>query len=217
MKLTFTRTSALLALAFGLTACGGGKASFELGGPVNGLVYPGLVITNVINGDTVTVAPLVPAGSTTFKLAKTIEYGETYNVQITASPAHQECVLSGGNDTAGRLASISIQVDCAVQTFAIGGSVTNLKETGTADATGLQITNGPDKLAVEKNGTYVMPNKVAYDASYGVTIVSQPATQICTIVNPSGTVKSTQTSVGVVNPVNNININCVAKPTVSPP
>lgn len=209
MKLTFTRTSALLALAFGLTACGGGKATFELGGPVTGLVYPGLVITNVVNGDTVTVAPPVPAGNTTYKLGKTIEYGTAYDVKITAAPAHQDCVLSGGTDTAGRLASISIRVDCIVQAFTIGGTVTNLKETGTATATGLVITNGADKLAVEKNGVYVMPNKVAYDASYGVAIVAQPTGQTCTIVNSSGTVKTTQNSVGIADPVNNINISCV--------
>lgn len=209
MKLTFIRTSVLLALALGLTACGGGKATFELGGPVSGLVYPGLVITNVINGDSVTVAPPATPGVVNFKLGKTIEYGTSYDVQITASPAHQTCALGGGADTAGRLASISIQVDCQVQTFTIGGTVAGLKETGTEVKTGLVITNGPDRLAIEKNGVYILPNKVAYDASYGVSVVSQPTGQTCTVANAAGKVNTIQLSVGVEFPVNNININCV--------
>lgn len=212
MKLTITRTSALLALALGLSACGGGKASFDLGGTVNGLVYPGLVITNAANGDSVTVAPPATAGSTSFKLGKSIEYGTAYDVQITGSPAHQNCELFGGADTAGRLASISILVECSVQIFSIGGTVSGLKETGTAVLTGLVINNGKDTLAIEKNGLYVMPNKVAYDASYGVAVLAQPTGQTCTVSNPSGTVKTTQLSVGFVDPVNNINITCVNNP-----
>lgn len=212
MKLTITRTSALLALALGLSACGGGKASFDLGGTVNGLVYPGLVITNAANGDSVTVAPPATAGSTSFKLGKSIEYGTAYDVQITGSPAHQNCELFGGADTAGRLASISILVECSVQTFSIGGTVSGLKETGTAVLTGLVINNGKDTLAIEKNGLYVMPSKVAYDASYGVAVLAQPPGQTCTVSNPSGTVKTTQLSVGFVDPVNNINITCVNNP-----
>lgn len=212
MKLTFTRTSVLLALALGLTACGGGKATFELGGPVSGLVYPGLVITNVTNGDSVAVAPPATPGVVTYKLGKTIEYGTSYDVQITSAPAHQTCALAGGADTAGRLASISIQVECQVQTFTIGGTVAGLKETRTATETALIITNGPDKLTIEKNGVYILPNKVAYDASYGVTIVTQPTGQTCTVSNASGTVKTIQLSVGVEFPVNNININCVNNP-----
>jgi hypothetical protein len=212
MKLTFLRTSVLLALALGLTACGGGKATFVLGGPVTGLKYPGLVITNVTNGDAVTVAPPATAGNTSYALGKTVEYGETYNVQITSAPAHQTCVLSGGSDTAGRLASISIQVDCAIQSFSIGGTVTGLKETGTATLTGLVLGNGADRLAVEKNAAYVMPLQVPYAETYGVYVLTQPTGQTCTVSNASGTVNTVQLSVGFVDVVNNINVNCVNNP-----
>lgn len=214
MKLTFTRTSALLALALGLTACGG-KATFELGGPVTGLEYPGLVVTNSSNGDTVAVAVPSPLGNTTFKLGKTIEYGEAYNVTVTAQPIHQTCVLSRGADTAGRLATISIQVDCAVQQFAIGGTVTGLRDVADATPTGLTITNGADILAIEKNGVYALPTPVAFGKTYGVTIVTQPTGKTCTIANPSGTVNTVATPNVVTNvsvitfPVDNINISCV--------
>jgi hypothetical protein len=213
MKLTFSRTSVLLALALGLSACGGDKATFELGGPVTGLVYPGLVLTNVINGDAVTVTPPATAGAVVnFKLGKTLEYGQTYDVQITSAPEHQNCALGGGKDTAGRLASISIRVDCQVQVFNIGGTVSGLKETGNTTLTGLVLGNGPDRLAIEKNAVYVMPLQIQYGASYGVYVLTQPTGQTCTVANASGKVNTVQLSVGYVDPVNNINVTCVNNP-----
>jgi len=214
MKLTFTRAAALLALAIGLTACGG-KASFTVGGPVTGLIYDGLVITNVTNGDTKAVPkPLAAAaGATTFALDKSLDYGQTYDVRISAQPEHETCTLFGGADTAGRLSVINITVTCAVQQFTIGGTVSGLRSVlDTTTKTGLVITNGADKLALELDGAYVMPAKVAYAQSYGVSIVTQPTGKTCTVSNPSDTVKSVQLSVGVLNPVDNINISCVANP-----
>lgn len=207
MKLTLTRASVLLALALGLSGCGG-KATFQLSGPVTGLVYSGLVITNTTNGDVKAVAPT----DTTFKLDQTLEYGQVYNVQITAQPANQTCALSGGADTAGRLSSISIPVVCVVQTFTIGGTVSGLVDTAGTTPSGLVVTNGTDKLAIEVNGAYTMPAKVAFDQLYGVTIVTQPTGKFCTISNPSGKVQTVALSVGYSNPVDNINISCVPAP-----
>lgn len=211
MKLTFTRASVLLALALGLTACGG-KASFQLSGTVTGLEYPGLVLTNINNSDAVTVAVPTPVGNTTFKLGQTIEYGQLYDVRITGTPEHQTCSLFGGADTAGRLSTINIAVACSVQQFNIGGTVSGLRAAADAAvSTGLVITNGSDKLAIEADGVYVMPTKVPYAKSYGVTIVSQPTAAIgktCTIEHESGVVNTIQLSVGVQNPVDNINVKC---------
>lgn len=212
MKLTFTRASALLALALGLSGCGG-KATFELGGPVTGLAYTGLEITNTTNGD----KKVVPATDTNYKLGQTLEYGQVYDVQITKQPDNQTCALSGGADTAGRLSSISIPVVCVVQTFPIGGTVDGLNEPAAGTSSGLQVTNGTDKLAIDKNGAYSMPTAVPYDQLYGVAILQQPTSgQICTIDNPSGQVKAVRTITGtadapvvtITNAIENINIHC---------
>jgi hypothetical protein len=236
MKLTFTRASALLAMALGLAACGG-KATFELSGPVTGLVYPGLVITNKSNGEVVTVAALPStisaatglrvATATTFKMGQTLEYGQAYDLQITTTPPHQTCTLYHGTDTAGRLSAISIPVDCSVTTFPIGGTVSGLIERPATDTTSarLTVTNGGDTLVIEKNATteipkYFMAGRVAYDDPYAVRIVVQPLGQTCTVANGTGRVKTVvtpgvivppaTTAVDVVtDPVDNINITCV--------
>jgi hypothetical protein len=212
MKLTFTRTTALLAMAVGLAACGG-KAKFELGGPVAGVVYTGLEVTNVTNGDKTTIAPK----ATSFKLNQTLEYGQPYDVKITVTPPHQTCNLYSGADTAGRLSTISIGIECSIQRFTIGGTVTGMPATfpdGTT-ASGLKITNGNDTRAIEISGAYTMPGTVAYNSTYSVGITSQPTGKKCTIDNPTGTVLTTvapgtvTTDPVYTNPVNNINITCV--------
>ncbi len=63
MKFSFSRYKLALALSAGLllAACGGGKATFDIKGEVQGVQYTGLVLTNVKNGDTLAV-PVGAAG-----------------------------------------------------------------------------------------------------------------------------------------------------------
>lgn len=216
MKLSFLRASALVALAAGLSACGG-KASFDLGGPVGGLKYPGLVLKNTKNGDTLAVSPT----DTTFTMPASVEYGDEYAVVVATQPQNQGCIVLNGADTAGRLSSIVIAVQCKTTTFSIGGTVTGLRATADTTSTGLVIANGSKQKAIEVDGAYTFPEQVAYDDSYSVDILKQPTDTsiVCVVENPVGVVKSTlvtDTTVTppadvVVNPVNNINIACRPK------
>ena len=180
MTLSFLRPSLLLALAVALTACGG-KASFDVQGPISGLVYSGLVITNTKNNDSVTV----PAGATTFKLNQSIEYGTEYSVVVTKTALHQDCQIGNGADTAGRMASINIGVLCTLNASGIGGAVTGLT------VAGLVLVNGSsDQVSVDKDATvYKFPNPVTYDATYGVTVLKQPPGLTCSVANGVGNSK----------------------------
>lgn len=184
MKCLFPRQNLVLALtaALLLAACGGGgKAKFDIKGELAGVQYAGLVLTNVSNGDTVSV----PVGATTFKFAKQMEYGEVYDVQIlnNAQPAHQTCQVFNGRETAGRLATVNIGVQCSLNTRTLGGKITGL----TSD--GLVLTNGSDEqLGIAKGVTnFVFGVPLPFGASYGVTILKQPAANLCTLTNGVGT------------------------------
>jgi hypothetical protein len=196
MKLSFLRPSLLLAAVLGvaLAACGG-KAQFDVGGPISGLVYSGLELTNLKNGEVLAV----PAGATSFKMTRSIDYGTEYDVKPTKQPAHQTCSIGNGADTAGRMASINIGVLCSIAEYSIGGAVSGL--TGT----GLVVVNGSlagEQLAIAKDATtYVMPKTVPYDTTYGVVILSQPTGLKCTVANGVGKMGDAS--------VTNINITCV--------
>ena len=191
MKSFFLRPTLLIAMALGLTACGG-KATFDLTGPVTGLVYEGLVLSNTKNGDEVAVA----ANATTFKLPKTVEYGSEYAVIVKTKPAHQDCQVVNGAETAGRLASINIAVQCRLEDYPIGGTVTGL------NADNLVLINGSgDRIAIAKGATsYVFPNEVSFKSSYGVTVLVQPTGQRCSVANGVGEMGDAA--------VANINVTC---------
>lgn len=178
MKSSFLRPAVALALAALLAACGG-TATYVVSGTVNGLVHPGLVLTN--NGVDLPIA----VGATTFSFPGSLEYGETYKVLVKANPAHQTCEANENfnADTAGRMAAINVPVVCGVNTFTVGGKITGLTTEG------LVLTNGTTggTINVVKDATvFVFTNKVAFDQSYGITILTQPTGQTCTIANGVG-------------------------------
>lgn len=178
MKSSFLRPALAFALALGLTACGG-SASFSVNGTVTGLAYPGLVLTN--NGVNLPIA----VGTTTFSFPGSLEYGETFNVQVKTNPPHQTCEPDAryNADTAGRTATINVPIRCLINAFSLGGTITGL----TAD--NLVLTNGTagGTVAIAKGAaSFVFPAPVAFGQSYGVTVLTQPTGQSCVVTNGVG-------------------------------
>lgn len=197
----YLRTSAVLAIALTLAACGG-KASFPINGNVSGLAYDGLVLTS--NGMDLSV----PAKATAFSFPNSISYGEVYNVTIKTPPAHQNCTtvdqttgLETATDTAGRRASISISLTCYLNAYTIGGTVTGLASEGLVLTNG---TAGGTAIIVGASTSYTFINQVAFGSTYGVSVLTQPTGSTCTVSNPTGVMGDAK--------VENINVNCVANP-----
>lgn len=209
MKFSLIRPASMLVMALALASCGGGDDDeFTVAGTVTGLEYQGLVLSNA--GSDISVAPPAKDGEpVSFSFPDRLAYGDTYAVSIKTQPRHQECVLDKRNaeDTAGRLASINVRIDCKIQTHTIGGTVTGL----TKDNTGLVLANGSTTgttliipAATNTTGAafpYAMTLPVAYGQTYGVTIVEQPKGRFCTIENPTGIMDDLN--------ITNINISCV--------
>ena len=188
---TFSRSAALLALTCTLAACGG-KATFPVTGTVTGLDYSGLVLST--NG----MDLAVPAKATSFSFPNTLSYGEVYNVVQKVAPLHQSCTtvdpLTGrdtGTDTTGRLASVSIILTCAINTYTIGGTISVLNKDGSAGALAaneLVLTNGSaggTVTPVAGATTFTFGTNVAYNVSYGVSVLTQTNLN-CTVTNGSG-------------------------------
>lgn len=171
MTSTFIRPAIALALALALAGCGG-KASFPINGTVSGLSYSGLVLTT--NG----MDLAVPANSTTFTFANTLSYGDVFAVTPKSQPLHETCqIFSGGADTAGRTAAINVDVRCSLNTAALGGSITGLTSAG------LTLTNGSTGGTVSPPAgatTFALP-VVPYGVTYGVTVLAQPASNVCSV------------------------------------
>jgi hypothetical protein len=201
MKFSFARPALALAITVTLASCGGGKATFPINVTVSNVLYPGLILST--NGMDYTVnPPATPGQDVTFVFPNQIEYGQTYDVipkgQVVTNgtvtvlgqqPAHQTCSSPTfpKSGTAGQLAKIDIRYVCAVNTFPLTGKVTGL--TGT----GLTLTNGSTNLPVEVDPAVdsagaptgaevtLTMNSVPYGVTYGVTVLTQPKGQTCTV------------------------------------
>ena len=211
MKFSLIRPAGALVLALGLASCGGGgdDNSFSIKGVVEGLEYPGLVLTT--NGSDLAVAPPAKVPDPVeFTFPNRLDYGDEFSISVKTQPAHQECGVNvqfprSVYGTGGELTQINARFSCTVNDYPIGGKITGL----TKDTPGLVLTNGSSggsiapvtDLTTGAAIEYVMPFEVKYDVSYGVTIVTQPTGRFCTVSNPTGVM-------GDAN-VTNINVNCV--------
>lgn len=192
MTLSFLRPALLIALAAaGLAGCGG-TATFQITGAIEGLHYPGLVLTETFSGQTITVEK----GATTFAFPNSIDYGTQYKVIVrttpSGDPAHQKCTpnaLSEG--TAGQRAAITMGILCQDVPHAVGGSITL---TGTGGSyLGLKLINGSNDLNpytvtdVAATTSYSYAG-ITFGTPYGITILQQPTDLVtkCKLV-PKGT------------------------------
>lgn len=176
MTLSFLRPAIVAALAVASLASCGGKATFDINVTVEGLAYPGLMLTETKSGQTITVTDIK---KNTFSFPNTIEYGTEFNVVIPkdGQPLHQTCSpFSGTSGSAGQMASINVVFTCSLNPHTVGGNV-RLAPEFTGDYTGLQLINGSNdraQIALDpKTGAYAYPN-ITFGTPYGITIFAQP-------------------------------------------
>lgn len=208
MKSYLIRPAGALVLALALASCGGGDDDkFTVQGSVTGLEYTGLVLQNN-GGQDLPVNPPATAGQAVkFVFPNKIEYGEVYKVSVKNPPAHQKCTTLAESDTAGRLSSIDVLIECVRQTHALGGTISGL----TKDTKGLVLANGSNTGTFTPNLETITADKpvdyrlleVEYGVTYSVSVISQPEGRFCTVANASGTMGDSD--------ITNVNITCVPR------
>ena len=199
MKFPLARPALALAITLTLASCGGGgKATFPINVTVSGLQYPGLILST--NGQDLTINPPATTGAdVTAVFPNPLEYGQTYEVVPQgatvvnhvatggAQPKHQNCAstLFPPYGTAGQLAKIDIRFACAILAYPLTGKVVGLTGTGLILANGsTAATVGVNpSLDANKNPTDVLLTMypVPYNTTYGVTVLTQPTGQTCTV------------------------------------
>lgn len=202
MKSSCLRPLVALLLTVSLAACGG-KATYDVSGTITGLNNIGLVLAN--GSDTLSV----PAGATSFTFAKRIDYGTSYNIVIQTPPAHMNCSVAGGSDTAGHYVSIQASVSCQQNVYTVGGTITGL----TVD--GLVLSNGGDgsPLTVSKNTgadplAFTMPTSVPDGKAFGISVTTSPTGLACKVLTDPTTGLSTGVGIMGAVAVTSVKVAC---------
>ena len=114
-------------------------------------------------------------------------------MSVLQAPSGFSCLVANGSGTAGYTSTTAISVTCAKNSD-LGGTVTGLV------GSGLVLANGANTVTVAPNaGTFVFSTKVMAGVTYGVTVLTQPAGQICNVTNGAATMGPTDvTTVNVI-------------------
>ncbi|MDM0111460.1 beta-propeller fold lactonase family protein [Variovorax sp. J22R133] len=196
-----------LALAIGLTACGGGGSgggganpagggtdkpatSHRFSGVVSGLGPGAQLKVRLNNSDALTVNANGP-----YSFEASVPANGAYAVTVT-QPVGQTCSVANASG-AGVTGDVSnLNIVCANDAFAISAAVSGLTN-------GAHLTlnnNANDPLVVSANGNVKFAKPVARNGSYVVTVDAQPAGQTCTVSSGSGA--------GVTHDVTNVGVVC---------
>ena len=178
--------SALVGSITLLTACGGGGGGGATTTHVIGGSVTGLLGTVVLQSNGVDNLSLSANGA--FSFATPVAQGGAYAVTVLTQPAGQTCVVANASGTANATVT-NVSIACTSVQHIIGGTVSGL-----LGALVIQ-NNGADNLSLSADGAFSFATPVAQGAPYAVTVLTQPASQVCVVANASGTANAAVTNV----------------------
>ncbi len=161
--------------------------TYSVGGTVSGL--SGTLVIKYYDSET-----LVITDNGSYQLSTVFVQGWAYEISVFSQPEGQICTLSNYLGTVSTSDITNVDVNC-VNTYSVGGTVSGLSGNVTLQ------NNGSDDLLISADGVFNFAGSLAEGASYNVTVASQPADQVCSISNSSGTIS--------VEDVNNVAVSCV--------
>jgi len=157
--------------------------TFSVGGTLSGVT--GTVVLQVNGGNNFSLSA---SGPFTFNTPLADRSG--YSVTVLTQPSGQACSIANGTGTIAGANVANVAVSCATNRFSVGGAVSGLSGTLVLQ------NNGTDNLTVA-GGSFAFATALQFGTSYNVTVLTQPAGQICSVANGSGTVSGNVGSVSV--------------------
>jgi galactose binding lectin-like protein len=170
--------------------------TYAIGGTLSGLAGTGLTLEDNAGDD------LLVNANGAFTFATPVASGGSYTVTIKTQPSGptQTCSLGGATGAVGASAVSSVVVNCATNSYIVGGTVTGLTGGGLV----IQNNAGGD-LPISGSGTFAFAAPVASGQPFAVTVKTQPTNpwQTCTVTGGSGTITNANIAAQV---------SCVANP-----
>ena len=161
-------------------------STYTVGGTVTGLSGSDTLALSENGGNTVFLSQNGP-----FVFSGSLATGATYAVTIVGNPTtpiSETCTVQNGSGTIAAANVTGVQVSCTINGYPVGGNVYGL----TAGTSVTLQDNGVDSLPVAGGAgspqTFQFARPVANNATYNVTVLTQPSGQLCYVPNPTGTV-----------------------------
>lgn len=159
---------------------------YTVGGLLSGLVTGDTVVLQNNSGDDLT---LTADGA--FAFATLVGFGDIYAVTVSGQPSQpsEACSVTNGSGTMAASNVTNVSIICALNSFAVGGSVSGLA----AGETVVLQNRGANDRSITADGNFVFAAQ-ADGSNYAITVASQPADQTCTISGGNGTLAGADVS-----------------------
>lgn len=166
-------------------------STYSVGGSLSGL-RAGATIVLKHGAD---VLSLTTNGD--FQFPTTMSDGATYSAIIFTPAPFQNCAMAGGAGSISGANVTSIAVTCVNLTVTLSGTLSGMSPNGS-----LLLRNGASALTLNANGNFTFAAPVNQGAAYAVVVGANPADQVCTVANGSGTAASAN--------ITNVAVTCAA-------
>ncbi len=123
------------------------------------------------------------------------------STRVTSQVVPNIAYLKASTSTEEAKSVVTDAIAAEVNIYSVGGTITGLSATGLVLTDGLSSTN-PEVGA----NSFVFTRKKPTGAAYAVTVLSNPAGQVCTVSNGSGSISSQS--------VTNVSVSCSNSPGV---
>lgn len=156
--------------------------TYTIGGTVTGLATNNsLSLLNNL-GDTLAISA---NGAFTFASSMIDEMSFDVTVMTQPSSPNQTCLVSFGTGTLAGTNITGVEVNCSINTYSIGGSLSGLN----AGNDVILQNNLGDNLTLSANGLFAFSDELDDESSFEVTVLSQPTSpnQTCLIGSSMGT------------------------------
>ncbi|MBX3689056.1 proprotein convertase P-domain-containing protein [Dokdonella sp.] len=138
-------------------------------------------------------------------LSGTVSPNNPINSVFAGAPFNGTWTLTATDNAGGDTGSLAewclIPTTATGATYTVGGNVSGLTGSGLL----LSLNAGAQSLPVAADGAFTFPTGLASGASYAVTVGTQPAGQVCSVSNGSGTIGSAN--------VTDVAVTCTAAAT----
>ncbi|HEY4105826.1 MAG TPA: DUF4369 domain-containing protein [Polyangiaceae bacterium] len=155
--------------------------SYVIGGSLSGLPSSRTVVLQDNGGSNLSLQQ-----NGTFSFATKVADSAGYTVTVSEQPFGMTCSVSNGVGTVDGADVTTVSVNCSLNAYTIGGSVSGLDA---GKALVLQ-DNGGDDLTITANGNFTFATPVTSGSTYAVSVQNQPKGQSCSVGLASGTVSN---------------------------
>ena len=181
--------------------------TYSISGTVSGLTGGQLTLQNSISDGLInTTNDLIIDSNGGFTFSKTLVEGSDYSVSVLSDPVSPIHTCTVTNDSGLNISNDinNVSVNCVVESFDIGVTVTGLDPNNT-----IELTTNSQSLVFNSNTSANFPTQINDGTDYAVILTSQPSSpnQECTITGGNGGNNDGSGTLSGTNAV--IEVNCV--------